>query len=44
MVAKHGPMPDIFSAVMGNYSYVIRSRDFDELMDAARFITARINN
>lgn len=44
MVAKHGPMPDIFSAVMGNYSYVIRSRDFDELMEAAQFITARNNN
>lgn len=41
MVAKHGPMPDIFSAVMGNYSYVIRSRDFDELMEAAHYITAR---
>lgn len=44
LVAKHGPMPDIFSAVMGNYSYVIRSRDFDELMEAAQFITARVNS
>ncbi len=44
MVARHGPMPDIFSAVMGNYSYVIRSRDFDELMEAAHYITARVND
>jgi len=44
LVAKHGPMPVIFSAVMGNYSYVIRSRDFDELMEAAHFITARVNS
>ncbi len=44
LVVRHGPMPDIFSAVMGNYSYIIRSQDYDELMEAARYITARENN
>jgi hypothetical protein len=29
---------------MGNYSYIIRSQDYDELMEAARYITARENN
>ena len=44
MIVRHGAMPDIFSAVMGNYSYIIRSYDFDELMEAAKYITFRIRN
>lgn len=44
LVVMHGAMPDIFSAVMGNYSYVIRSYDFDELMEAAKYISARVVN
>ena len=44
LIVRHGAMPDIFSAVMGNYSYIIRSYDFDELMEAAKYITFRIRN
>jgi hypothetical protein len=44
LVVMHGAMPDIFSAVMGNYSYVIRSYDFDELMEVAKYITARVGS
>ncbi|HQB32481.1 MAG TPA: carbamoylphosphate synthase large subunit [Erysipelotrichaceae bacterium] len=41
MIVKNGPMPDIFAGVMGNYCYIIRSKDFNELMEAAEYITAR---
>ena len=44
LVVKNGAMPDIFSVVMGNYSYIIRSDDFDELMEAAKYIACRDNS
>ena len=36
-------MPDIFADVMGNYCYVIRSKDLEELKAAAEFIISRRN-
>jgi hypothetical protein len=44
LVVRHGPMPDIFSAVMGNYSYIIRSTDFTELMETAKYIACRVQD
>lgn len=44
LIVRHGRMPDIFAAVMGHYSYIVRSKDFDEMMEAAHFITARVGN
>lgn len=41
LIVKSGAMPDIFAGVMGNYCYIIRSKDFKELMDAAEYITCR---
>lgn len=43
LIVKSGAMPDIFAGVMGNYCYIIRSKDFKELMDAAEYITCRSN-
>ncbi|MDI9541118.1 MAG: ATP-grasp domain-containing protein [Bacillota bacterium] len=43
VVAKNGLMPDIFADVMGNYCYVIRSKDLEELKAAAEFIISRRN-
>lgn len=44
LISKQGTMPEIFSAIMGNYSYVVRSKDFDELLEVANYITTRIND
>lgn len=41
VISKNGLMPDIFADVMGNYCYVIRSTDLDELKEAAAYITER---
>ncbi len=41
MIVKDGKMADIFSDVMGNYSYIVRSKDLEELKQAVAYITAR---
>ncbi|MGI6608459.1 MAG: ATP-grasp domain-containing protein [Erysipelotrichaceae bacterium] len=43
LVVKNGSMPEIFSDVMGDYCYIIRSKDLDELKTAAEYITCRNN-
>lgn len=42
VVVQHGPMAEIFSPVMGNYSYILRSTDFNRLKEAGDFVTERI--
>lgn len=41
IIVQHGPMADIFAPVMGNYSYILRSKDFKELQEAGDFIKNR---
>lgn len=37
-IVEHGPVPEIFSRAMGNYAYLLRTKDEEELLKAAAFI------
>lgn len=41
IVIYHGPMPEIFSAVMGDYSYILRNENLDIIKEAKDFIQDR---
>jgi len=40
LVVHHQPMPPIFSLAMGDFYYLLRSPDLDEILAAAHFIQA----
>ena len=41
IIVHSGPIASIFSAALGNYSYIIRSQDLEELKEASKFILSR---
>lgn len=40
-IVQHGFLPDIYAPAMGNYFYLIRSSNLDEIFDMADFIRAK---
>jgi hypothetical protein len=38
IIAHHERMPDVFAGAMGDYAYLLRTADFDEMLAAVRFI------
>ncbi len=41
IITSHGPVPQIFSDIMGDYSFIARSEDFDKLLEATDFILSQ---
>lgn len=41
ILISQGPIASVFSGALGNYAYVLRSPDFEELRSAAEFILER---
>lgn len=41
LVIQHEPMPGIFSLAMGDYAYILRTPDYNEMLAAADFILER---
>lgn len=41
IMVSHGQIASIFSGALGNYAYILRSPDFDELRNAAEYILER---
>lgn len=38
IMAHHEPLPEVFSGAMGDYTYILRTPDYDEMLAAAKFI------
>ncbi len=38
MIVHHEPLPAVFSAAMGDYTYLLRTPDYEEMLSAAAFI------
>ncbi len=41
LIVQHGFLPDIFTAVMGNYFYLVRTPSLDELYNAVDYMRAK---
>ncbi len=41
LIINSGPIASIFSAALGNYSYILRSEDLEKIKEASKFILTR---
>ena len=42
LIMEHGPVPEIFSQAMGNYAYILRTPDYEELLQAIEYILEKV--